>query len=63
MQNLETALIQCPYCWEQIEVVVDCSIEQQEYTEDCSVCCRPIIITVALSQGEIASIDARSEDE
>lgn len=63
MQNLETALIQCPYCWEQIEVVVDCSIEQQEYTEDCSVCCRPIIITVVLSQGEIASIEARSEDE
>lgn len=63
MQNLETAFIQCPYCWEQIEVVVDCSIEQQEYIEDCSVCCRPIVISVVISQGEIASIEARSEDE
>ncbi|MES2918516.1 MAG: CPXCG motif-containing cysteine-rich protein [Pseudomonadota bacterium] len=63
MQNLETAFIQCPYCWEQIEVVVDCSIEQQEYIEDCSICCRPIVISVVISQGEIASIEARSEDE
>ncbi len=41
MQHLETAFVQCPYCWEQIEVVVDCSVGNQEYVEDCAVCCRP----------------------
>lgn len=63
MSSLKTARIQCPYCWEEIEVVVDCSIEEQEYIEDCSVCCRPIIISATIAQGEIASITARSEDE
>jgi len=63
MQNLQTANIQCPYCWEQIEVVVDCSVEQQEYIEDCSVCCKPIIISVVIGEGEVISIEGRSEDE
>ncbi len=63
MQSLKTAFIQCPYCWEQIEVVVDCSVRQQEYVEDCSVCCRPIIISVVSSHGEVINIEARSEDE
>jgi hypothetical protein len=63
MQHLETAFIQCPYCWEQIEVVVDCSVGNQEYVEDCSVCCRPIVLTIATSQGEVIAIEARSEDE
>lgn len=63
MQNLETAFIQCPYCWEQIEVIVDCSVANQEYVEDCSVCCHPIIMTVATFQGEVIRIEARSEDE
>ncbi|MGB3133326.1 MAG: CPXCG motif-containing cysteine-rich protein [Candidatus Macondimonas sp.] len=63
MQNLETAFVQCPYCWEQIEVVVDCSVVNQEYVEDCSVCCRPIVMTVTTFQGEVVGIEARSEDE
>ena len=63
MQNIETAFIQCPYCGERIEVVVDCSVEEQEYIEDCSVCCRPITISVVTSQGEVVSIEGRSEDE
>jgi hypothetical protein len=63
MQHLETAFVQCPYCWEQIEVVVDCSVGNQEYVEDCSVCCRRIVLTIAISQGEVVGIEARSEDE
>jgi hypothetical protein len=63
MQSLETTFIQCPYCWEQIEVVVDCSAGNQAYVEDCSVCCRPIVMTVAISQGEVVSIEGRSEDD
>ena len=34
----------CPYCREQITLVVDCSIAHQVYIEDCEVCCRPISI-------------------
>jgi hypothetical protein len=36
--------ITCPCCWETIEIVLDLSVEEQHYVEDCSVCCRPITI-------------------
>jgi hypothetical protein len=60
---LQSTAIQCPYCGEQIEIVVDCSIRSQEYIEDCSVCCRPIAISVEAADGELESIEVRSEDE
>ncbi len=63
MYELQPAFIQCPYCWEQIEVLVDCSVERQDYVEDCSVCCRPIVITAHTFDGEISGVEARSEDE
>jgi hypothetical protein len=59
----EVAKVQCPYCWETIEVVVDCSVDEQEYTEDCSVCCRPMIISIYIDDGQLQGIDARSEDD
>lgn len=52
--SLQTKLIQCPYCWEQFEVVVDPSESHQCYIEDCFVCCRPITIDVQIDEdGEI----------
>jgi len=38
MYELQSAFIQCPCCWEQIEILVDASVDSQEYVEDCSVC-------------------------
>jgi hypothetical protein len=38
-------------------------VSRQEYIEDCSVCCRPITISVEVSQGEVVSIEGRTEDE
>jgi hypothetical protein len=49
MNGLEAVNIQCPFCWEVIEITVDCSVMSQEYVEDCEVCCRPIVMTVELS--------------
>jgi hypothetical protein len=55
--------IQCPYCWELIELVVDCSVPEQEYVEDCSVCCRPIVVHVVCEDGEVLSLEGRAENE
>lgn len=63
MLDLEPSTIYCPYCGEQIDLLVDCSIELQEYVEDCSVCCRPIVVAVSSLEGEILSLQARSENE
>jgi hypothetical protein len=59
----ETTHIDCPYCGERIEVVVDCSVEYQEYIEDCAVCCRPITLGVWVDEGGAVSATARCEDE
>lgn len=63
VHSLQTHPLQCPYCGEQIEVLIDCSVDSQEYTEDCSVCCRPIILRVEIYDGEVLSLGARTEDE
>ena len=55
--------IRCPYCGERLEVFVDRSVQQQEYVEDCQVCCQPMVLTVTLDEEQGALIDARTEAE
>ena len=44
----------CPHCGETISVLLDVSVPDQEYIEDCEVCCRPIEISYQISSdGEI----------
>jgi len=45
----EIVQINCPYCAERIDVLVDTSVEIQEYVEDCSVCCQPIVMEASVS--------------
>ncbi|QYA25226.1 CPXCG motif-containing cysteine-rich protein [Gramella sp. MT6] len=49
---------QCPYCWEEISVLLDPSVSQQTYIEDCEVCCRPIEFRVAFEDGELIEFQA-----
>ena len=38
----DSVLLQCPYCGEYVELNIDGGGGvQQEYVEDCPVCCRP----------------------
>ena len=62
-QFLHSTAIHCPYCGEEIDILVDCSVPSQDYFEDCSVCCRPIAISVTAFDGELESLEVRSEDE
>lgn len=58
----ESVTIQCPYCGESIEIIIDESIAQQSYIEDCSVCCRPIELSVSVAAEEVL-INAKRDDE
>ena len=49
----------CPYCWETISMILDSSVEESEYIEDCEVCCRPIEIVFRFFQGELLSFKAK----
>jgi hypothetical protein len=60
--GLEWEDLACPYCGEWISVAVDTSAGEQSYTEDCQVCCRPIVISVH-PDGEGLHLRGRREDE
>ncbi len=49
MELMENRGVDCPYCGERIDILIDCSVSHQDYIEDCQVCCRPIrfVVTVA----------------
>lgn len=63
MLALESKDIQCPYCWQIITIGIDCSVSQQEYVEDCQICCRPILMTVSILEDEDIDVYARAENE
>jgi hypothetical protein len=63
MNHTAVTPIDCPYCGERIEIVVDCSVDYQEYVEDCAVCCRPITIGAAVDLDGDVRVTARSENE
>lgn len=52
--------IQCPYCGESFELVIDSSAGSQRFTTDCEVCCRPFEVVVECEFGEIVSVDIRA---
>jgi Cysteine-rich CPXCG len=54
--------VTCPHCWEAIEVTVDLSAGDQSYIEDCSVCCRPITLSVLVRDGELAGLSAEAAE-
>jgi transcription elongation factor Elf1 len=50
----------CPYCGEEISMVLDTSVHRQTYVEDCEVCCRPIEITYTIEDDSLVEFNAKS---
>ena len=45
----------CPYCREKISMLLDLSEDgEQQYIEDCEVCCQPIQIHFSVKNNELA---------
>lgn len=63
MKQLTEQLIDCPYCGETIEVLIDSSDAGQQYIEDCQVCCKPINFLVTESVNGEITVNVYSEDE
>ena len=70
MNYEEEHIISCPYCGENINVLIDCSFvfqegiqeNAQEYIEDCQVCCRPISFQVQ-HDGHSIQVNVKHENE
>jgi transcription elongation factor Elf1 len=50
----------CPYCWEEISMVLDLSVTTQTYVEDCEVCCNPIEVRYLVEDGAIVDFSAQA---
>ena len=61
--ELSAKTISCPYCAEHIDILVDGSLPEQEYVEDCQVCCRPIMLSMTVDAAGDVVVMARSENE
>lgn len=59
---MEEHFFQCPYCWEEISMLLEPSNQTQQYIEDCEVCCRPIQIEYFFYE-ELQSFTALSEED
>ena len=63
MSSLFEKDIYCPYCGELISVLIDFSVTEQEYIEDCQVCCRPINFKVHSTSDEEPLVTVSDENE
>jgi cysteine-rich CPXCG protein len=62
MRELLSGSYQCAYCGEENEIPVDPSAgRRQSYTEDCTVCCRPNVIHITITEEGDLSILAEPE--
>lgn len=50
---------QCPYCWEEISFLLDSSVSDQTYVEDCEVCCNPIEVRAHFKSQELMVFEVR----
>ena len=60
---MEEHFFQCPYCWETISMLMDPSSHEQQYVEDCEVCCNPMEINVKFQENELVSFEVKNLEQ
>jgi transcription elongation factor Elf1 len=55
---IEEHFFTCPFCWQEISMLLDLSGGGQQYVEDCEVCCRPISVSYEAEDGLLVSFSA-----
>jgi len=51
--------IQCPFCAQRFDLVIDTSIPVQTFTTDCEVCCRPFEVFAECEPGAWLNLEVR----
>ncbi|MGH8496695.1 MAG: CPXCG motif-containing cysteine-rich protein [Gammaproteobacteria bacterium] len=54
---LGTESLTCPWCMAPITLVIDASAGDQNYIEDCEVCCQPIMVHVRSNDEGAPSVE------
>ena len=63
VNSLTEKHINCPYCGESIEVLIDQQEVGQQYIEDCQVCCQPITFSISMSDSGHLLVAVHDENE
>lgn len=59
----EEAEATCPYCWETITLDLDLSAGSQMYTEDCPVCCQPLLVRLSVADDGAYAVEVQREND
>jgi hypothetical protein len=59
----EEYFFECPYCWQRISMLLDLSVSDQSFVEDCEVCCNPINVSYAVEDDAVTEFDATKAQE
>jgi len=54
--------VQCPFCGEQFETLLDLSAGSARYIEDCQICCRPIEMSLEVEDEEPPRLNVQRGD-
>jgi hypothetical protein len=59
-----SAMVSCPYCGESLEITLDPGGgANQQYIEDCQVCCRPWVVSVSYEDDGTAQVFVDASDD
>lgn len=47
----------CPYCWQNISMLLDTSVKEQSFIEDCEICCNPIELKIEFADKELVNFE------
>ena len=53
----------CPHCWENQLKLIDTSITNQSFIEDCETCCNPLEFHINVRNNVIESFDVNSIEQ
>jgi hypothetical protein len=62
MTALPEWTIRCPYCGEENTLLIDPSLGEQDYVEDCQVCCQPMRVRASLDAGVVVAVEVTQEN-
>lgn len=54
---MEEHFFQCPYCWKNISMLLDSSVSEQTFIEDCEICCNPIEVKVLFQNDRLIQFE------
>jgi transcription elongation factor Elf1 len=53
----------CPHCWQNQLKIIDPSVREQSFIEDCEVCCNPLEFNLSVENNFIESFSVDSLDQ